>query len=194
MKVETYLVDEVESQTPEECEGARALVNKLGLNGQKKFTNATTDKPQPWRTFSHEEYLGLRSLCPQTTLLTDFSLAPIPARVLEIAEKAVESGFFDRLVVWHPADVRKDPVLVGEVHQPDSAGVKQVWNKREYILARWGESLEEMPALIRAARACVRSKLLDLKQRIESDLARIEHVASEKIAPDFSSYYSSPIR
>lgn len=91
-----------------------------------------------------------KAICPVVTPLGDYALDPIPLRVLELAELA--KPHFDRLVVWHPASgAATDPVLVGER--------KFGLTVAHHAIARWGESLDERPAMVKVAAHAIRAEI-----------------------------------
>jgi hypothetical protein len=168
MKVEVYEVEEVAASTPDETECAQALVNKLGLTKQREFY--APDRPKArWRRVTAEEVFAFRSLCPSETTLENYRSGPIPLRVLEVIEQAQESGFFEKFVVWHPEDVRTDPVLIGR-----KTGSRGAWDTEDYILARWGEALDEMPALLRNAMEGAKAKTRRIIAEAQAMLSKIE--------------------
>lgn len=169
MQVQVYDVEEVADQSPDETECAQALINKLGLSRQREFYSPDRPKGVAWRRITTEEVFAFRSLCPIETPLADYRSGPIPLRVLEVLEKATESGFFEKFVVWHPEDVRTDPVLIGR-----KTGARGAWDTEDYILARWGEALDEMPALLRKAMDDAKAKTRRVIADAQSMLAKIE--------------------
>lgn len=164
MQVETYECDEIKDETPEMSEEALRLIEELDLDGQRQIT-AKPDggaKRMPYREMTAEERFVFVHICPQQTPLAHYAATPIPVRVLQVAAHA--KPLFDRIIVWHPRTATEpDPVLVGV------NGAEYSSDQKTYILARWGEVLEEMPALRRIALAKWR----------EATVAKLKGIAAE---------------
>ena len=193
MLVEIYAESETQTMTPDDCEGGLALVNKLGLTKQSEFYKA--DRPMvPWVEATPEQVFVFRECCPIEEKLADYHAGPIPVRVLEVAEKAQESGFFtDKrgLCVWRPeslSDIRRDPVLVGY-----RAG-RTEWPPVCFILARWGDVLEEWPALLKKALASAGAKIRRVRAELDRDLAAIQNYSPSACIGPISPYYSRQFR
>ena len=151
MQVDTFECDETASEPIEACEEAVALMESLGLEGQKslvtKSEKSGRDTRCPYREMTKDEAFVYRVLCPEETDLSRYSRAPIPLRVLQIAAHASDLGIFKKLVVWdRKSAVVKDPVLVA--YGKPAPGE---WRDSMFILARWGEELE--PFVVLAKRA-----------------------------------------
>jgi hypothetical protein len=179
MEVQTFECEETAAETPEIAEEARALIEKLDLDGQRELSKPKNETPgnarNPFRKMTAEEVFVYGQICPQKTSLREFKEEPIPVRVLQVAAYAKELDVFKELVIWHrtsPAVL--DPVLVGMMVNP-----KRSWLDGDpFILARWGEVLEEFPALVKSAlelwRAAVSEKLATAKSEIDSALAGLD--------------------
>lgn len=163
MIVETYEIEEVAEQEPEQNEACAVMIEELGLDGQKKLRGDTPTKDAfPYRKITQEEFAVYAILCPQHTKLKDYSEGPIPLRVLQVA--AYAKPLFNELEVWHPGTQIKDPVLIG------CKGSEYVWNREHYVLARWGDTLDEWPALLRRAFEMWRSRCLESLTAIEKQI------------------------
>lgn len=154
MQVETFECEETATETPEISSEAVALIEKLGLEGQKQLLSPQDDRTErvPYRQMTKDEIFVYSTLCPRKTTLKRFGDEPMPLRVLQVAAHAQSLGIFSDLFVWHrESSAVMDPVLVGtrRVNHEDQT----------FILARWGEVLEEMPALMRQAMEAWRVKL-----------------------------------
>ncbi len=171
MVVETYEVEEVAKQTVEQCDEAKALVEELGLQGQAKIYSPPDDAAPsafPYRKMTAQEAFVYRQLLPSKTKLSDYADGAIPLRVLQVAahvNKLMAGRANCELQVWHPknADV-KDPLLVMR------EGYE--WGSHSnFILARWGDVLEEFSVLANHAKAMYKAqclaKLEEAKQQIE---------------------------
>lgn len=156
MQVETYEVTEVDSVGTVECDQeAVALIEQLGLDGQKKLLKKGDDGTTtrcPYRKMTADEKFIYEKLMPRKTKLYDYSDGPIPVRVLQVAAHAVD--LFEFVYVWHPENGdEKDPVLVG-------VNGEEFSTQREFfILARWGEELAPLSELAKKAAAKYRETL-----------------------------------
>ncbi len=180
--VEDFLEEQIEDATPDQLEGSLALINKMELKGQKELLGKAGTQV-PFRKITQEENVVFRCLFPKETKLKDFSAGPIPPRALEIADRAVSCGLFSDIVVWHPEEVKKDPVMLGVMND-----AKYTWQKTYYLLVRWGEALEEMPAMIKRVRQKIKADLQMVKARVELDLSIIDSINIEKITKVDPSY------
>lgn len=175
MQVQTYECEETAEETVEMTAEAIALIEKLGLEGQQALIGADEESGEkqrvPYREMNGEELFVFRTLCPHRQKLQDYKQSPIPIRVLQVASYATELNFFDRLVVWDTeSQTVPDPVLIGETGSE--------WSATRYLLARWGEHLDEWPAMIAAAarkqRQVIKAKLLEIRQKVIARLATID--------------------
>ena len=175
MNIETYEVEEVKGElgTMAADSEAMELIEKLGLEGQKALCNKETDTRFPYRRMTQLEFFVYRQHLPETTRLEQYKSGLIPLRVLQVAAHAKECGYLSFIEVWHPEDVRVDPLLVG---------VKgESWNGERYLLARWGESLKPFQDLQKEAieiwKATASSKLGEIQKEVESEIRRLDQYA-----------------
>lgn len=180
MKVETYEVTEVAHCTSEESETAKALAEQLGLEGQQRYYGGG-DEPatsHPYRKMTKQESLVYGALLARKTELKKYADGPVPLRVLQLAAHANEVIDGATLYVWHPenADV-KDPLLVAQIG-PD-------WQCERYLLARWGEELDEWAVLLAKAKAIITAKtkaeLLKLQSEIEQTIRNVDAVVEASL-------------
>ncbi len=182
MQVETFeaiSLDEQDGKIVNELvsEEALALVEALGLEGQRRFTveeevgGEQVERRNPYREFTAEEMAVYRTVFPRVTALAAYGFSPIPLRVLQVAAHA--APMFEKLEVWHPENVAEDPLLVGVKGHP-----AREWEKRHYILARWGDVLVPFEELRDKARriltTTMRAKLADARAQVEVMAASME--------------------
>lgn len=150
-QVEVFIDDEIESETPDELELRRNACERLGL---AKQVTIPTRSP---RQTTQEEIVVYRALFPRSVRLEDFESEAIPLRVLDVIESAKSSARFDTFQVWCPEEAKvSDPVLVGITTRKNPGG----WNETAYtLLARWGSSLDEWPAMLKQARKTLEAKV-----------------------------------
>lgn len=161
MEVETYEVEEVAAATVEQNEEAKALVEQLGLEGQAKLYAPKDDGESPsafpYRKMTKQERWVYELILPSKTSLGSYADQAIPLRVLQVAahvSKLVEGRSDCTLQVWHPRNADyKDPLLV--LREGSEYG-----KNTHYILARWGDELEEFGVLVGKAKAIYRTKVL----------------------------------
>lgn len=178
MKVETYEATEmdIESMQPEDREEATRLCEELGLTGQERFTQGNdSDAPAiPYRKMTATELNIYSTLLPKTMEISEYSEGPIPLRVLQVIAHA--KSMFDHLKIWCPenADIR-DPLLVGYIGSE--------YNGERFILARWGEVLDDISTLARTAGAMSRDKaIIETKKIIERASAHLKSI--EQMTPE----------
>jgi hypothetical protein len=171
MLVETFEEPEVRT---EDCEEALQYIERLGLVKQSRFYGE--QKVFPFRKITLRESFVYRVLLPIASRIQAYESGAIPLRVLKVGEAALNhfaSGTAE-LIIWHEADVKKDPVLLCQV-TPDSA---RSWEQSLYLLARWGDVLEEFSVLeARAKKRWVeksRGELVQINAKITSALADLE--------------------
>lgn len=193
MKVETYEVEVHEGlaeTAPERCameKEAVELCQTLGLTGQlalvspKPAPNEGVVLPRtPYRRTTKEERFVIDALCPASTPLQRYDGEAVPLRVLQVAAHAIQSGLFAEIVVRHRDHaIVKDPWLLGR-RQPEGS---QSWERHDYLLARWGEALDDWSALVAKAVAAWAAKakagIVAARQEMVRDEALLESASIE---------------
>jgi hypothetical protein len=144
---EGHVINEVVS------EEALALIETLGLEGQQALVQrtATADGETvetriPYRQTTAEEKAIFATLFPIKTPIHKYKGDAIPLRALQVAAHARTYDL--ELYVLHPAtNIRQDdPVLVGEAKVAPSAS-NGYQGREMYLLARWGEALDDLDTL-----------------------------------------------
>jgi hypothetical protein len=158
MKVETFECQETMEESMELELEAVNLIQNLKLEGQMsliKKTESGSDVRCPYREFTKDELFVYNTLCPEKIPVERYTASPIPVRVLQVIAHAKSIEMFDRILVWDKESVQmKDPVLVGEI------GNQYASDKKQFILARWGEELDEFPYLLKKAAKIHKDKIL----------------------------------
>lgn len=158
---------------------AIALIDKLGLDGQRELVLRTEDKSErmPYRRMTAEEKWVYEKFLPNKTTLKEYKRDTIPLRVLQIAAHATELNCFNEIKVWYPKDYT-DPLLVGYIKQGQ-------YNFDEYMLARWGESLrpyKEIKEFVgELFKSQYKGKIKELQKLFEGGLAAIEEMTVDAI-------------
>ena len=162
MEVETYECQEAAAEPTRRGKRRGNLIEKLGLEGQKRLTTKTE--------------AGMDTRCPYREMTRDenkYAHSPVPLRVLQIASHAMDLGLFRECVVWHATSaVEPDPILVGRFI--DSNNPDYEWYDKQFILARWAESLETFVVLLR--QAC-EHKRRDLADQVRAAGRNIQQLA-----------------
>lgn len=151
---------------------AIALVEKLGLGGQRNLMNPQEGTRCPFREMTQAETFAYGTLCPNRATLGDYQASSIPLRVLQTALLVQELRTFKLIRVWYSGGVEKDPILVAHRdHEYQPA----------FLLARWGEHLAPLPDLIRMAFAMWKQKqlvsLAQMQQRIANEITILRDLA-----------------
>lgn len=162
--VETFHMEEVsvDQRSLEVEPDSIALIERLGLSGQQSLICPPTPQQVvststriPFRRMKADESIVYQTLCPQRFKVEDYSVQPIPYRVLKLISDCRDNGWFAALQIWDAEQaVVRDPVLVGFTKN----GYAQ---ESPFILARWGEHLDEFPALLKQAVEKIGSILAD---------------------------------
>jgi hypothetical protein len=192
MQTQTYEIEEMSNSEASilAADGeAMLLVEKLGLTGQKKLINPNTGTRLPYPQLTALENLVFRLYCPETTVVEEYKSGIIPVRVLQVVLHCRDNGWFPRIEVWHPEDVKTDPVLLGRTKDNS-------WEGELYLLARWGNELKEFAQLVLEAKdkwiTNYRTDLAKAKTRIASDLENLDDIANKafKSGKAPSAYYN----
>lgn len=160
MAVQEFMVDEVKELSENDEKGAEwsALVEKLGLEGQRTLCNGSPQSPIPFPHMNKEMIKVYETLCPMKSLIKDYNKTAIPIRVLEIAGLCVLKEYFGKIEIWYD-DKAPDPVVVG------------CDGEDKYILARWAAELEEYAVLREKA---IKRKVAKMKTEYEKNLRETE--------------------
>jgi hypothetical protein len=166
--IETFECSETAAEPIEASEEAIRLLEELGLSGQQELVRPKAEKPAarcPYREMTQEEFFAYSVLCPKKVNITKYDASPIPLRVLQVAAHANSLEIFHELEVWDRENVElKDPVLV-------AYGKGDSWNRKRYILARWGEVLETFSVLLKRAVDAKREQLVAEAKAAAADIA-----------------------
>ena len=197
MQIETYEIEEVTGELGTMAADSESieLIEKLGLDGQKRLCDKVTDTRFPYPVISEKEALVYGVLFPQKTRVEEYRSGVIPLRVLQVVAHVRQFDFIKRVEVWHPTDVRdKDPVLVAvkKDNQYD-------WrDDSTFILARWGESLQSIDVLAAKASkvwaATIKAHLLQIQGAVKTELESLESIAEAAFLSGKARSYEFTIR
>ena len=159
-QVELLYDTEVENDHPENLEEAVKLLTEMGLTEQLALYTQKDKVHEiefPFFKASNEQLFTYRFHFPQTIPLDNYK-EPMPLRVLEVLKKAKDSNRFTDFQVWTKNDgsYRSDPVLIGRIKVSEYQG-------DFYLLARWGDALEDYSKLLASA---IQSYKLELENQI----------------------------
>eukprot|EP00752_Nemacystus_decipiens_P016736 g14974.t1 len=144
MLVETFEINEVANEPAEVSEECAALVEQLGLDGQKEFCQKSEEgvnSRTPYRKMTDDERYVYKMLCPEECKIENYEGGAIPLRVLQVAAHAKSCDGLGSLYVWDRSRVDiKDPVLIAKIPGKE-------YSDDCFILARWGEELEPLHVL-----------------------------------------------
>lgn len=195
MQIETFEIEDASNEASAMANDAAALelIEKLGLTGQRAIMNKETVTRLPYPVMDENEFYVYRALCPKTVPPEEYSIDPIPVRILQVIEHAKSLGCFGRLEIWcpNPAVFRDDPVLVGVVTKKSNYGN---WNDDTfYMLARWGKVLQPFEKLAEiATKVCRKQRLGKLAEMLVEVQQAIEKTkATEDIKVLSASCYVS---
>jgi hypothetical protein len=188
MQIETYECETIPSV--EFTDEAIALVEKLGATKQSNFYQEGK-AVIPYRFMTPIEMAVYAIMLPQRDEINAFDSAPIPLRVLQVgahAKEVLEDGV---LVVWHQGAGKDDPLLTLRIG-PSYSG-------KYYLLARWGEVLEEFSVLMEQASKRhvmkMKVKIAEIKREVESweanvDILTLNALANGKTDPPHAYWHS----
>lgn len=173
VQVQTFEQTEVNAVGETEKLDAEAieLSERLGLTGQRSLVSTGEVKTLcPYRVMTKEERVVYEMLCPEKQKVENYDKGPIPLRVLQVLAHAKELGIFTGFKVWH-ATIGDDPILVAYKEEHSSA----TW----FLLARWGEVLEDFAVLGQRALAQwkpqVEARLREIQSQVTGHLATVQH-------------------
>lgn len=153
-----------------------ALIEKLGLEGQRELISKPTDtgtqEMMPYNEMTMQEASVYELLFPIKTRLAEYKSSAIPMRVLQVAALATERDWFIKLEVWHKrtGSIKEDPLLVGIKKNKTGWGIDQ-----RFLLARWGDALKPFSTLAPEAAAIARAKL---KTAVATATRELQNIAT----------------
>lgn len=158
MQIETYEEQEITGGI-DELASMKEISAELGLNGQNRYLSGT-ERVSAFRKMTQVEMLVYRQILPESKSVGDYAEGPIPLRVLQCLKTAKESGIFKEFKIWHPENVKDDPLLIGIAYHPNPEyRDKNYFDGGSYILARWGEVLESFETLKQKALSEAKKKI-----------------------------------
>lgn len=172
MKVETYEIEDAMTEASAMAHDSEALelIEKLGLEGQKKSANTDTATRVPYRAMEEREMQIYKALCDESCALEKYSADAIPLRVLQAAAYAKECGMFHALQVWYPSEAKiDDPILVGVIRKPlypDDPRYASLTSDKFHMIARWGKELLPLEQLEAIAMNLMRKRRVSQLKKV----------------------------
>lgn len=165
--IETYECTEVADESPEGLtERAAELVTALKMEGQATLAAPRqVDGRCPYPEMTAAERFVWETICPVRHDLKTYAGSAIPVRVLETIAAVQKAGYLQVIQIWSAESV-VDPLVVGHV--------KNSWDGKPRLIARWGLELDEWPARLRAAIQIHRWKIRSAVDQIKIALAGVE--------------------
>jgi hypothetical protein len=175
MQIETYEIEEATSGTTKETDAQSIeLIEKLGLEGQKKLISPSTGERLQYPEMTTAEHNVYKAVFPVHTNIKAYEGGIIPVRVLQVAAHAAD--FCYDVQVWHKGNPRLDPLLVGRI------GPSEYQIRKVLRLARWGDALVDYSELVKEAREIIRRRIeREQNNRIENAktmLGRLDELVS----------------
>jgi len=138
-----------------------------------------------------------RTLLPTVTEYKEYNSDLMPLRVLEVFKEAQKTKAMTGYEVWHQCkQVEKDPLLVGyKAESTDDWTMMATRNVKHFMIARWGEILEEFAILKTRAVDVLKSRkkarhqqnIYEAKDAIANsnlEMAAIDHLPDVDILKD----------
>lgn len=178
MQIETYEIEDITSEAATMAQDSEAieLCKTLGLTGQLALIDKQTDTRFPYPRMTAAQTLVYGLHCPEHTSVGSYRSGIIPIRILQIIAFLREHPLSKRLEVWHPRDVKTDPILVSFIGE---------YGGDSYLCARWGQSLLPWAELVATAKPLWLAKqqtlLNGFKSRIKSWEESLDSIADEAI-------------
>ena len=109
---------------------------------------------------------------PRRIPLGKYADGPIPLRALQIASHALP--MFDAIEVWCPGVGERDPLLVGIRGGSAGWGEAGRFGGDRFILARWGDVLDDFETLRSKARTKIVARLASACAQAKGELTLFE--------------------
>ena len=188
MQIETYEIEEIkssEASTMAADAESIALVESLGLEGQKALANPETATRFPYPRMTSREALIFGLCFLKRTKLSEYRDGIVPLRVLQVAAYCKQCDFPGAayMEVWSTNVPKEDPILVCRTGE---------YNSDNYLLARWGESLKSLDDLAKQAAPILKARLTrtltEAARKVKDKLATLDALVEEAMhtgeAPD----------
>lgn len=159
MEVKIYREKENESLIYDEndLEMYKGLVEELGLSISPEKQKC----PNVYNILNETTKAQLLALCPRIVDVKDYIRTTIPLEVLQVYKFAKDNEMFEGYEVWYDEST-PDPMLVGWKYDNDRDREKgYTWNRRKYLIARWGDCALELEQLCEKGFNVIKRKLTD---------------------------------
>jgi hypothetical protein len=159
MEVKIYREKENESLVykEEDLEIYRGLTESLGLSIPTELPKC----PNIYQILNDKAKNQLVAVCPRCVDIKDYKRSTIPIEVLQVYKFAKDNEMFEGYEIWFD-DAAPDPMLIGWNYTDDNSREKAyTWNRRKYLIARWGDCALEMSELCAKGFEIIKQKLID---------------------------------
>lgn len=180
--VETYEIEEAEWAGDEMDKDAYLkLAEECGLEGQKQIF--VKEGTIPFQRLSENEKRVWEAYCPGRFKAKEYKETVIPMRVLGLIKVCTERQYFQRIEIWTEHENNPDPIVIGIVGNNDYN------TKAVYLIARWGQSLESWPLVVKSASekwmAASKAKLEKTVAEANMNLAALGDLARRHFAGEY---------
>ena len=151
----------------------KSRVAELGLEGQKKLVGAEGTNPIPFMRMDSRMQRVYETLCPTLSTLHDFSVEPIPTKVLDILSLCEKEHYFEKICVRY-SNGAPDPIVVGYK------------NNEQYMIAQWSR---ELMAYAEAEKLAIARWIKQSRDQVKAKMAECEaflKVVDEKATAHFT--------
>lgn len=165
--VELFTIPELPAACPDDAESRLALINALGLSGQKTLIEGGRPTLR-FRLILPVEMTVFSFLFPRAVPLSDYAEESVPLSVLTVADDALRQGLH-RVTVWCPEKAGiPDLVLVA---YKDS---RRYYDSECYLLARWGFPLASSSDLIDLWKEKAHANVASMRTQADLLLSKIK--------------------
>jgi len=151
METKIYLIEEHQDMLfdGESIDKWNELIDKLGLENQKKFTDGTKS-PMPFPRMTNAQDTIYTAILETKVEYKRYSSEVIPLRVLEMIDFCEREKHFDLIEIWY-SEKNPDPLVVGRIYTSDEYRQKNyTWSMTNYLIAQWGDKIKPISVLIPA--------------------------------------------
>jgi hypothetical protein len=186
--VTVYELKENEELTrvPEAAGEWTAMVNDLGLEGQKKLLTKAQEgemaSPIPYLWMNSRLRKVFKTLCPTNQNIDEYDKMPIPILILGHVKQCQMKGWFKAIEVWYD-DEKPDPVVVGIAN-------KKQEEETAYLIGRWGAEDKSLEALSFEAAERRKAHLIHEANEKLSEVQKVLENPDKEVENYFADHYS----
>lgn len=174
------------TRVPEASSEWAAMVDDLGLKGQKKLLTVPKENvaasPIPYLWMNAKTFHSFKTLCPMKQDIEAYDKMPVPVLILGHVKQCQMKGWFKQIEVWYD-DEKPDPVVVG------LTDIKAE-ERNTYLIGRWAaedRSLEALAAMaFEKRKAQLTTKLREKIAECEAALVAIDSSVATLLSGDYT--------